>query len=621
MSTLTTNYKFTKPLGSENIEVSDINNNSDLLDAALKIVENKADSNTAGLASITTQKLIADINGTSYLNGQAIDYSYIRKQQSVLYAQFYQKMLIGILVEICCCGDSLTYGHDTTSADIRPADPVACPDGSHHVQTRASISYPEALQEYLRTVYGNDKVNVINRGYSGDYLGDSYTRWYTKHDSDVTILMYGTNDASASYVPADIRGNIEDYINWYEQTIIREILWGNAVVILTPPKLMASDSAPLLAFSLALKTMADKYGVPVVDSAEFTSNYPSTIYSDGTHFNASGYRVFASKVSALFIGDGLQRPYMISDGSTLLTRPTLDSVTLYGGAIRSYVAGGETPNETDPTTTLTCSILEPNGGIIYSFYTEEEDIMVLPFYYSDKFNLQITLDFNTTSPRNTNDYVVEIPVGLSEILAKQVLYTLAMQSPLLTDLIKPSGDVTQPTLIRISEKGWHTIKIETTIAGGGIVFNSLAFMNFRNFSQEKKILKNQLDLLGKGVYSFQTSPTYTDTTVVPYTDINLTSLLSALRLSKVPMYWLNIPLKMAVYNYDNSILEYAFVLGGISTDTNGYTVCATPNRYNLIATPTLERTITGITYSSATDLLRITYGGATNRATTIKISR
>ena len=51
--------------------------------------------------------------------------------------------------------------------------------------------------------------------------------------------MYGTNDSRASYVPVEYRGNIEEYLKWYEQAIIREILWGKAVVIFTPPKLQS----------------------------------------------------------------------------------------------------------------------------------------------------------------------------------------------------------------------------------------------------------------------------------------------------------------------------------------------------------------------------------------------
>ena len=55
MATTTTNYKLTKPNGTDKAYVSVINNNMDLIDSAIKDVESKITTST--VQSIATQDI------------------------------------------------------------------------------------------------------------------------------------------------------------------------------------------------------------------------------------------------------------------------------------------------------------------------------------------------------------------------------------------------------------------------------------------------------------------------------------------------------------------------------------------------------------------------------------
>lgn len=162
------------------------------------------DGVTAQLADIAQLKLAADIDEVANTLNKRVDVEALRTMQIVRYGQFFQKLREGLTTRICCQGDSMTYGQDSTSSDKRPADPTLCPDGSTHTETRASTTFPEALQQFLQQI--NPNVTVINRGYSGDWCQRAYTRWNKKHNSDLTILMLGTNDATAAWVPEATRG-------------------------------------------------------------------------------------------------------------------------------------------------------------------------------------------------------------------------------------------------------------------------------------------------------------------------------------------------------------------------------------------------------------------------------
>ena len=102
--------------------------------------------------------------------------------------------------------------------------------------------------------------------------------------------------------------------------------------------------------------------------------------------------------------------------------------------------------------------------------------------------------------------------------------------------------------------------------------------------------------------------------------VNISDIASALGIDSFLQYWRGVPLKITVFNYDQSILEYILVYTDSGTSVYGWNFVSTPVRNNLTGTPTTERTITGITYNSTTKQLTLNYAGATNRPTSIIIS-
>jgi hypothetical protein len=106
--------------------------------------------------NLSVFKLIADIPGTEFKTDQSIDYGYVRTQQEKLLGTFHQKMsrTNGFVIE--CQGDSMVNGQDTTSSNKRPVseDLTHISGDPKSTQTIAGTTYPEALQEYLQSVYG-----------------------------------------------------------------------------------------------------------------------------------------------------------------------------------------------------------------------------------------------------------------------------------------------------------------------------------------------------------------------------------------------------------------------------------------------------------------------------------
>jgi lysophospholipase L1-like esterase len=440
----------------------DLKNNPDYLEPRVNDLE-------SSLAEIASLELVADIADTTYKIGQRVDAELVRTRQAVLYAQFMQKLRALTPVQIACIGDSLTHGYDINSVDKRVSDAVVDADGVKDTTTIASATYPEKLFEFLNTIY-NNKVTVIKRAMTGDWIKRAYTKWRLKHTSDLSIIMYGTNDVDGSWVPEDYRGKIDEYLKWYEQFIIREILWDKAVIILTPPKLKSANYVALDAYRNSLYLLGEKYGVPVIDAEEFMKNYTPDIYSDSTHFNGIGYTVFAAKVASLLIGEGLKNINRVGHGTKLLSRPTIDNLVYFGGAAMSVNAPTGTPNETDATQGIVAN-LPANGGIIYSFYAEKDDLLVFPYaYLSDGVTMKMELDFGVVQPQNSIDGAI-LKANGTESEPSAINYP---KEPY--NYSKDYVIMNNKAVMRIVADGWHTLKI--TAIGGVVVLNGVEFTEY-----------------------------------------------------------------------------------------------------------------------------------------------
>lgn len=438
-------------------------------------------------------------NGTSWLEIQDIDplafndldsrlTNKMTKQRNYLSA-FYQKLMRGQDVKIVCQGDSLTYGFDTTSSDKRPINPLPADDGTTHVYTRASKTYPEALQEYLRKVYSNNST-VINKGYSGDWLAASLNRWTNNEQADAAILMIGTNDANlnATYIPSEIRGNIQRYLEDYRTLIERYTKWGTAVVLLTPPRLLAQENPKttsgiyLEPYRLAVMLLGEEYGVPVIDVESFMNGCDTTYYSDSVHFSGKGYTYIASRLVSAFIGFGEFNKVTIQAGDTLSVRQTRDNF-VSKDVLLTEDAGSYGPEEDTPEKGLLASI-GATSHMSFGFETLEDNLIFIPVYSSEGgASLRTSLDFANEqgsipllSAAHTG-----LPQGqkpLSQIISSLVTANTSAYDGTI-------GIAQTDRYIHITNKGWHNLTIENPAGVGYVYFDGFVVLSFEDFIQRQ----------------------------------------------------------------------------------------------------------------------------------------
>ena len=555
------------------------------------------------LDKIINLKLLMDVDSTSYKINDIISVDKITRLQNLYMAQFLRNLRKGSPVTIACMGDSMTYGHDTTSSDKRNADTTPCDDGSKHSFTRASITYPEALQKYLNKIYSNN-VTVINRGYSGDYVKKGIDRWNKKHGANLTIIMYATNDSRADYVPEQYRGNIEEFLKWYEQAIIREILWGKAVVVFAPPKLQSFGDLDVDTFANGLIQLCKKYNVPYIDSELFTINYNS-INSDGVHFNGIGYEIFGMKSASVFVAENLLKPQYVKGGTKLLNRQTIDSFVVNGTYSYNATSGAYTPSELNNTGGSVLN-LNPGSSITYSFYCEEDDMFVIPYIYTISDKIKISLDYGLKAPENSLD--ASIGKGATPLDKNKSVIEIINKDVILIDKDKVfTNDV---ECLRIPTKGWHTLTISNEhrqSTDGTLVINGIEFMNYDVYASYVNINKfynqNYLKYTSHSILSSEDSVTEMRIKPSDYLKLHPFYYLANTE------YWRNPPLELVITDYLKGSVIYTFTIGN-----NAETTMFHGEREKL-GSYSGGRTVSNITLDNDTREIVITFnGGLTNKS-------
>ncbi|MGL5149655.1 MAG: SGNH/GDSL hydrolase family protein [Clostridium sp.] len=441
---------------------------------------------------IEIEENIAD---TDIIKGSKFDAEKLRLIQSQLLGDLMWKLRNNLACVFTFQGDSLTYGYDITSTDKRPPSTDSIPDGSNHTTQRASKTIVESFNEAMNEVYPS-KITTINRGYSGDYCSRSYTRWNKKHNGDITIFMLGTNDSRHSNCP--YVGNVKEYIRWYEQLIIRELLWGKAVILMKSPRNLHANDMRIQAFSLAVDNLGKKYNCPVIDISNFISSYHVDIWSDDTpdntnnirtHFTGKGYEIIGKRLASLFVADGLYRKNSVANGSTLLIREQVDGIKYINNSLNLEVNTAYTPQER----TVGKSIISRMGTgskVAYSFYSEQDDLYVIPtlYCYANKLS-KMRLDFGIKQPEIdlTTKYIPMETNGVtvpSEITIGTTFNKVYHKNIFIQDNLEP---------LRILKKGWHTLIIESEDA----ILSGLEFISKSEFDLLKKqfVVNNEGGLL------------------------------------------------------------------------------------------------------------------------------
>ncbi len=339
-------------------------------------------------------KLIEDVDGTDYKKGDVIDISYLISEQIKNYSRLMRNLHTKKFVNIICRGDSLTYGYDIYSSDVIEPSSDITDLGKSHVRTRANKQYPQMLEVYLRE-FGYD-VTVTNLGYSGAWVKASFDYYYKKRTDNLEFIMLGTNDSRLSSCP--YAGDVAQFTEYYEQLIVRELLFGNGLVLIQPVNTRNMKDIDIETFRTAVKLLGDKYTIPVIDGSEILNNYSYNIWSDATHLNATGYSILACGIASAIAVQDLTQPKQLSDGTILLTRPTLDSCCYVNdNAVYFNSAAGYTPDSVQEGGRLACR-LNKGGELIYTFYNSIENLALLPTVYLNK-NTRIKFQLNFGLPQ------------------------------------------------------------------------------------------------------------------------------------------------------------------------------------------------------------------------------
>lgn len=455
-----------------------------------KIVEDDIPSINEQLDNIT-QGMYRDDNRVYSLE-------YILQKQNYLLAQFFQKIRKGEAVKICCQGDSLTYGHDVTSSDVREARADGISENTETSVTQASTTYPEALKKYMNQVFSN--IEVTNRGASGQTCQDGFNKWTTTSNSNLTIFMYGTNDSRASW--SQYKGDIKQYHKWYEKLIVREILRDSAVIIISP-FMETENDMNIDYFRNSLKKLCEKYNVTLIDGVELLRGYDNTIWSDEVHLNGKGYNIVGAEITSILMNKCIDSPNVIKSASIISPNPIQESIIFKNGA--SYF---------DNVLSSSAGFISDKGGaiginnksIFIPFYCENDNMLVrLEGYIGDNQNVQLILDFEVEQSRYINTSILNKD-KFSKPNSKLTLTT-------------PPGNYVgrkydDSKFIHIAKKGWHNIKI----IGNGTntsVFYALDFLHYdidkvllldNIYKKSPTILEN--DNLQNGAMLFSTTILY-----------------------------------------------------------------------------------------------------------------
>lgn len=180
---------------------------------------------------------------------------------------------------IVCEGDSLTYGFKRWGGSL--------PGINGSTSPRSPTPYPETLSGLL-----GGRATVINHGKPGDQTLDGLTRWAREPTGDLTIIMYGANDAKVRGKPGAL--DVKVYASLLEALVRRRLDDGGQVIVLLPPPASARDTqARLDPFRHAAVDVAARTGVKTVDAADALARIAAPLQYDGLHLNDSANQAIA----------------------------------------------------------------------------------------------------------------------------------------------------------------------------------------------------------------------------------------------------------------------------------------------------------------------------------------
>jgi acyl-CoA thioesterase I len=184
-------------------------------------------------------------------------------------------------MKIVALGDSLTVGE----SEFELSD------------SGQATSYPKYLEtlveNHLRTLRSDVKVNVLNRGINGDLTSgmlERFSRDVVDEKANYVIILGGTNDLGWGFDPTMIAHNLTTMYG-------AALNAGIVSVACSVPSILGFDELipPRLKLNRMIRTEAEQRSIPFVDfftaTADSQTNRLSEDYSaDGLHLTTKGYQ-------------------------------------------------------------------------------------------------------------------------------------------------------------------------------------------------------------------------------------------------------------------------------------------------------------------------------------------
>lgn len=376
-----------------------------------------------------------------------------------------------------------------------------------------------AFRGTLQGAYGSSYIlPTIDRATSGFSAKDSFETYTTDHAGDISIINFGTNDATTQEGYPSLDGNIEQYLYWIEQLILRELDWGKPVVLVSPlptrfdkayeTYTYDSPSDPYPAFKRidayqmgnALKYLASKYSIPLIDSVEAMANYKDemfaastqsinvgTSFGDPVHLDAGYGNAWGAKIAAAFIGDLVMHPVKVQDGDMLnithgsspvilnSSRDPDDVYTYYDDSAEAAFAQG------DDHVGNRALLITAGERVTFSFYSATDNLIAIPTYFIfTNSNALVFLDNREVQPPIKIDNSVSgTDYGNTEY--NQITTSTAyVNRPYGLEKLNTREETSNH--LYVSCKGWHTLTILCN--SGSIAVSGLNFWSAFHYEQK-----------------------------------------------------------------------------------------------------------------------------------------
>ncbi|HDZ3732003.1 TPA: SGNH/GDSL hydrolase family protein [Vibrio harveyi] len=409
---------------------------------------------------------------------------------------------------INCYGDSITFGQaqpNTPNSTNKTGMETNFGDGSTYQHWQFNDAYPKILNDALARSMTNNVV-VNNLGYSGDRALTSYLRHRASMPSGISTVMLGINDClfatSNGLNPEQLSNEtnpwaIRCYSIMLRRFLMREVLRGNNVVFLSCVNFNSADgydgtnaSATKLtdAYNDAAASICSQLGVFYVDTRRDIINQYSInrFTQEGVHPSELGHKILGERFSSLFIGNGYLKSLSVSSGVKSIANQAITSInsktTL--APISNSTSYSPPFNKAAPTAIAIPTAAQ--GPIVFSFYCEQDDLVIFPSFIANPATITMELDGGAEQ----QEYLVDYPSYQKAAYGTPDSYpgsiktrTYSQQTKVNRRTVHYSDD--SDMYIHVSGRGWHTLSFTSSLASTAFI-DSIMFMSWDDVHQEIK---------------------------------------------------------------------------------------------------------------------------------------